>query len=58
MICKVKVVLSIITLHNGSSYDILKNINLVYQAASMPFVRMVGKEKAEDVIGHTDKEIF
>lgn len=44
----------------GSSKDLVfvKDINLVYRAASMPFVRMVGKSQAEDIIGKTDLEIF
>ena len=43
-----------------SSKDMVfvKDINLVYVAASMPFVKMVGKEQVSDVIGKTDGEIF
>lgn len=36
----------------------LKTSNLVYQAASMPFIKMVGKSSVEDIIGKTDEEIF
>lgn len=36
----------------------VKNKDLVYMEASMPFVKMVGKEKAEEIIEHTDIEIF
>ncbi len=36
----------------------LKDANLVYVAASMPFVRMVGKTSPDEIIGHTDAEIF
>lgn len=36
----------------------LKSADLVYQAVSMPFVKMVGKESAKDIIGRTDLEIF
>lgn len=36
----------------------VKNKDLVYVAASMPFVKMVGKENAEEIIDHTDIEIF
>lgn len=36
----------------------VKDSNLVYRAANLPFVRMVGKERLEDVIGHSDFEIF
>lgn len=36
----------------------VKDKDLVYRAVSMPFVKMVGKETADEVIGHTDAEIF
>lgn len=36
----------------------IKNADLVYVAASDPFVRMVGKESVDQIIGHTDWEIF
>ena len=36
----------------------LKSPDLVYQAASMPFVKMVGKEAVSEIIGRTDMEIF
>lgn len=36
----------------------VKDKDLVYRAASVPFVKMVGKETADEVIGHTDAEIF
>lgn len=36
----------------------VKDMNLVYVAASPPFVRMVGKHSAEEIIGRTDFEIF
>lgn len=36
----------------------LKSPDLVYQAASMPFVKMVGKESVGEIIGRTDMEIF
>lgn len=47
-----------VLLNNSVDMIFLKDINLVCQAASMPFVKMVGKDKVEDVIGHTDREIF
>ena len=47
-----------VLLNNSVDMIFLKDINLVYQAASVPFVKMVGKDKVEDVIGHTDREIF
>ena len=36
----------------------VKDTNLVYRAASMSFVTMVGKKSAEEIIGHMDSEIF
>ena len=31
----------------------LKDVDLVYQAVSAPFLEMVGKPSAEEVVGHT-----
>ncbi len=45
-------------LENTIDMMFVKNANSVYVAASMPFVRMVGKETAEEIIGKTDLEIF
>ena len=45
-------------LDNTKDLIFVKDINLVYVAASMPFVRMVGKEAIEEIIGKTDVEIF
>lgn len=45
-------------LENTGDMMFVKDDNLVYLAASMPFVKMVGKEHAEDIVGHTDLEIF
>lgn len=36
----------------------LKDKNLVYRAASMAFVRMTGKTSVDEVVGHSDLEIF
>ncbi len=36
----------------------VKDVDLIYRAASMPFVKMVGKESVEEVVGRTDAEIF
>ncbi|MBO5373641.1 MAG: GGDEF domain-containing protein [Lachnospiraceae bacterium] len=36
----------------------VKDANLTYVTASMPFVKMVGKERVEEIIGRTDLEIF
>lgn len=45
-------------LESSTDMVFLKDANLVYQAASMPFVKMVGKSSAQEIIGHTDLEIF
>ncbi|MBQ7919163.1 MAG: GGDEF domain-containing protein [Lachnospiraceae bacterium] len=45
-------------LDNTRDMVFVKDVNSVYVAASMPFVKMVGKEWAEEIIGHTDLEIF
>jgi len=45
-------------LNNTKDMMFIKDVNLVYVAASMPFVKMVGKEKVEDVVGKTDFDIF
>lgn len=36
----------------------LKDANLIYIAASMPFVHLVGKTSIDDIIGKTDADIF
>ena len=36
----------------------IKDANMHYVAASVPFVRMVGKEKVEDILYKSDLEIF
>jgi len=36
----------------------IKDINSVYLAASPAFIKMVGKESAQDIINHNDFEIF
>lgn len=36
----------------------VKDLNLVYVAASMPFVRMTGKDSLEEVIGKTAFDVF
>lgn len=45
-------------LNSSNDMVFVKDINLVYVAASMPFVKMVGKEQVSDIIGKTDGEIF
>lgn len=46
------------TLENTKDMVFIKDAKLRYVAASLPFVRMVGKEREEDIINHTDSEIF
>ena len=36
----------------------VKDMNLKYVVASMPFVAMTGKTNVDEVVGHTDIEIF
>ena len=43
---------------NTTDMIFIKDAKLRYMAASMPFVKMVGKEREEDIINHTDGEIF
>lgn len=45
-------------LANTKDMMFIKDVNLVYVAASLPFAKMVGKEKVEDILGKTDFEIF
>lgn len=45
-------------LENTGDMVFVKDKNLRYVAASLPFVKMVGKEKTEEIVGHTDGEIF
>lgn len=45
-------------LENTRDMVFIKDAKLRYVAASMPFVKMVGKEKEEEIVYHTDGEIF
>ena len=45
-------------LHTTKDMMFVKDINLVYIAASMPFAKMVGKDSVEEIVGRTDFEIF
>lgn len=45
-------------LNNTQDMMFIKDANLRYVAVSMPFVRMVGKEKVEDILHKTDLEVF
>ena len=43
---------------NTKDMMFVKDINLIYVAASLPFAKMVGKETVGEIIGKTDFEIF
>ncbi len=43
---------------NSKDMIFVKDADLIYRAASMPFVRMVGKESVDEVVGKTDAEIL
>lgn len=45
-------------LENTKDKMFIKDANLVYVAASVPFVKMVGKQYVSEVVGRTDMEIF
>ncbi len=45
-------------LKHASDMVFIKDVNLVYQFASMPFVHMTGKDSVAEIIGRTDFEIF
>lgn len=45
-------------LNSSSDMVFLKDTNLIYRAASLPFVKMTGKMHQEEIIGYTDAEIF
>lgn len=41
-----------------NDFVFVKDMNLVYVAASMPFVRMTGKNRLDEVVGKKDGDIF
>ena len=43
---------------NSKDIIFVKDADLIYRAASMPFVKMAGKESVDEVVGKTDAEIF
>ena len=47
-----------VLMENSKDMMFVKDADLVYRAASVPFVHMVGKQTIEQVIGKTDAEIF
>ncbi len=55
---KLKVAAFQTIIENSKDMIFIKDVNSVYMAASMPFVRMVGKERVEELLGKTDLELF
>ena len=47
-----------IMLENSGDMIFLKDADLVYRAVSLPFVKMVGKTAAEEIVGRRDRDIF
>ncbi len=47
-----------VLMENSKDMMFVKDADLVYRAASVPFVHMVGKQTIEQVVGKTDAEIF
>ena len=45
-------------LNHTADMMFIKDSDLRYVTASMPFVKMVGKESVEEIVGRTDLEIF
>lgn len=45
-------------INHSTDMVFIKDKDLVYQAASDAFVKMVGKTSANEIIGHTDDEVF
>ncbi len=45
-------------LDNTKDMIFIKDANLVYVAASKPFVEMVGKNSEEEIVGRTDLDVF
>ncbi len=45
-------------LEHTDSMVFVKNADLVYLAASVPFLRMTGRSSMDAIIGHTDFEVF
>ena len=43
---------------NSKDMIFVKDADLIYRAASVPFVKMVGKESIDEVVGKTDAEIL
>lgn len=47
-----------VLMENSKDMMFIKDADLIYRAASVPFVKMVGKETVEQVVGKKDADIF
>jgi len=47
-----------VMLHSSLDMVFIKDKNLKYQAASMPFVKMTGKSSVDEIVNKSDLEIF
>lgn len=47
-----------VIVNNTSDFVFIKDQDLIYRAASVPFVKMTGKTLMSEVVGHHDSEIF
>ncbi|MBE6852385.1 MAG: diguanylate cyclase [Ruminococcus sp.] len=47
-----------VIVNNTSDLVFIKDQDLIYRAASVPFVKMTGKTLMSEVVGHNDSEIF
>lgn len=47
-----------VIVNNTKDLMFIKDKDLIYRAASIPFVKMVGKSSVSEILGHTDLEIF
>ena len=45
-------------LDNSDGMVFIKDANLVYRAANLPFTQMVGKNSPEELVGRSDFDIF
>ena len=47
-----------VLMENSKDMMFIKDADLIYRAASVPFVKMVGKETVDQVVGKQDADIF
>ena len=47
-----------VLMENSKDMMFIKDADLIYRAASVPFVKMVGKETVDQVVGKKDADIF